>query len=335
MEPAKRSNSIDLAKFVFATGIILLHTRPTENYTNYFSYGFLYMLPILALSMFFLLSSFFFGESIRKAESAAVYKVFIKHIGRWIVCYLFWSAVHLMFYHFEWFYPTYGVLWFLYALIVGNVIVFLVTRVVKNKAILAGGALAVYVFMGLADAWYGCAVTVPVLGDMISSYYDTFFTMLSPFTFGTLFSLTAHLLVCVLSSEHKIELGIGTHICITILLLVLLSIEGWYTYSKGFPKCYAFYFTIIPLGIAVCTLLLRMDAKIPYAGCLGKLSALMYYIHILFCLYWQKNYSGIYASDSELVRGLHSFAYVFVFTTWAAFILYLISRKVKFLRKLF
>lgn len=51
--------------------------------------------------------------------------------------------------------------------------------------------------------------------------------------------------------------------------------------------------------------------------------------------HWLSFYSGLFADKSELVKDIHELVYVYVFATWIALIIYLISKKVKILRKLF
>ena len=92
---------------------------------------------------------------------------------------------------------------------------------------------------------------------------------------------------------------------------------------------------MVPLCISIFTLLIKLDIKIPYSSCLGKLSTLMYYIHIMIAYNWLRFYSGLIADKSELVKDIHELVYVYVFATWIALIIYLISKKVKILRKLF
>ena len=311
--------------------IILLHTVQMSCYTNYFTYGFIYLPQKLAVPLFFLISSYFFWMAINKAENIG--KIFVKYIGRWIICYLFWSFIHLRFYHFDWYYPTAGVLWFFYALTLGNIIVFLLTRIIKNKYVLTGYATIIIIFMALADGWYGKSITIPIIQYLVINYYNIFKTLLSGFTYGILFSIIAYFLAGI--DLSKINFKLTKHIFITIILFVIYSIEGYYAYVNSLPREYAFYFFITPLCISIFTLLLRINIKVSYANCLGKISALMYYIHIMIYYHWSGFYSGLFINKSELVKDLHGFLYVYVFTTWLSFIIYLLSRKVKILRKLF
>lgn len=254
---AKRKDSIDVVKFILASMIIILHTIQMNCFTNYFTYGLLHMPQRLAVPLFFIMSSYFFWNSINQAENPI--KKFLKNIGRWIFCYLFWSFIHLRFYWFDWYYPTGGVLWFFYALIIGNVIVFLVTRFVKSKLLLAICAFILGLFMALADAWYGVAIHIPVVKAIITSYYEIFKTLLSGFTYGILFSIVSYLLDDVFRNGNRsIKLSVKKNICITVVLLILYSIEGWYTYIHTLPKEYGFYLFMVPLCISIFTLLIKL-----------------------------------------------------------------------------
>ena len=194
--------------------------------------------------------------------------------------YLFWSFIHLQFYEFPWYYPTRGILWFFYALIIGNVIVFLATRVVKNKTLLIIWSIVLIIFMGLADGWYGYSTKIPILGKLIIGYYDIFETLLSGFTYGVLFSLISYLLVHFYEGQSD-KLQIKKHVCIILIFLILYSVEGYYAYINGLPREYAFWFIMTPLCISIFTLILKIDIQIPYSNCLGKMSTLMYFIHII------------------------------------------------------
>lgn len=130
----KRNECIDVIKFILVSMIIVLHTIKMSCYGNYFLYGFGYLPQKLAVPLFFIISSYYFGKAINQSRSK--WKIFLKYIVSWVVVYFFWSFIHLQFYEFPWYYPTRGILWFFYALIIGNVIVFLVTRIVKDKTLL-------------------------------------------------------------------------------------------------------------------------------------------------------------------------------------------------------
>ena len=79
----------------------------------------------------------------------------------------------------------------------------------------------------------------------------------------------------------------------------------------------------------------NIKITIPYARCLGSMSGLMYYIHILFYNYWVQHYASLYYGIGEFKLDLHAFFYVYIFTTWLAFLIYLLSKKATFLRYFF
>ena len=313
--------------------IIALHTIQMPLYNNFFTFGYLHMPQRAATSMFFLISSYFFWVSINSSQN--VYKTFIKHITRWLTCYAFWSFLHLRFYYFDWFYATYGVLWFLYALIIGNIIVFLTTRIIDNKYFYLFSAVALSLFMSLADAWYNCAVNLPIIGKIITVYYNIFVSMLSPFTMGIVFSVVAYLLAGLISNRSPNKISVKKHCGIAALFLTLFAVEGYYTCMHGFPKHYTFFFSTMPLCVSVFTLILKINIKVPYARCLGKLSALLYYIHILFYYYWVNTYSPVYEAYPESTKDFHTFFYTFICASWVSFIIYLLSKKVPILKSLF
>ena len=211
---------------------------------------------------------------------------------------------------------------------------FLVTRIVKDKTLLIIWSIVLIIFMGLADGWYGYSTKVPILGKLIIGYYDIFETLLSGFTYGVLFSLVSYLLVHFCEGQSD-KLQIKKYVCIILIFFLLYSVEGYYAYINGLPREYAFYFIMTLLCISIFTLILKIDIQIPYSKCLGKMSTLMYYIHIMIYYHWLGRYSGLFADKTEFVRDLHGFIYVYVFTTWIAFVIYLISKKVKILRKFF
>ena len=219
---------------------------------------------------------------------------------------------------------------------------FALTRLISNKFFIATVVILLTIFMGLGDPWYG-AVSMPLLKDIINSYYATWGTMRMGFTYGVLFSLMGYLITKyeanILTKIKNISLS--KRIIIFATFFIFYSIEGYYTHIHGYPKEYGFFILSVP----VCALVLiaflypykmgNIKITIPYARCLGSMSGLMYYIHILFYNYWVQHYASLYYGIGEFKLDLHAFCYVYIFTTWLAFLIYLLSKKVTFLRNFF
>ena len=119
-----------------------------------------------------------------------------------------------------------------YALIIGNVIVFLITRFVKSKILLTIWAFILGLFMALADAWYGVAINIPVVKVIITSYYEIFKTLLSGFTYGILFSIIAYLLEDVFRNDNRsIKLSVKKIYVLRLsYLFCIQSRDGIHTY---------------------------------------------------------------------------------------------------------
>lgn len=321
---------MDVLRFLMATLVVLLHTIPMDQYTTFVSYGFLHMPQRIAVPMFFLISSYYFWTAYSYNETV---KNFSKRIFRWIGIYLVWSFIHMQFYSFEWWYPTYGVLWFFYALIVGNIFVYIIIKNISNLKILTFITVVWWIICSALDAWYGVASNIPILSDIMQWYFNNFMSTLSPFTYGILYGLLGYIMVYSLKLKlYTDKIGLG----MLILFIILFAIEGWYVHTLGIVKTYGQYIFTVPLVISILAIVCRYGNKFEWDNSivLGKMSALIYYIHIMFVYFFSSRY--IYTYPDNLKLGyIHEFFYVFIMTTWVAYVIYCISLRIKFLKVLY
>lgn len=160
---------IDIFKFIFAIGIVALHTGVFSSYNNIFSYSVLHCFIRLGVPFFFTVSGFFVGIKLFNSNNKK--DVIIKYIKRLLVPLIFWILINLPFQIYKFyilgdsfsniilklirnllFYP-WGAMWFVLALIVALIIIMPFYKKNKIKNVVIIGAI-LYLFALLANNYY-------------------------------------------------------------------------------------------------------------------------------------------------------------------------------------
>lgn len=204
MENRKQYRSLDAAKFVCASLIIILHTAPFSSYSSVLNFGFRNIITVVAVPFFFMTSGFLLFTKLNTLQSAEKSSYFKKYIKRLISMYLLWSAVYFPFVLRDWlkngctvtdvlqyvkrffFEGSYSTIWFLPALIVASAAVYLLHKKLSLKIIILI-ALPFYGFACLGSSYYGLTKHIPVLRTVFEVYFSFFDSIKNGLLFGFLF----------------------------------------------------------------------------------------------------------------------------------------------------
>lgn len=96
MSERKEYGALDLAKFIAAILIIVLHTHPFSSYSSVLDFGFRSVITVIAVPFFFITSGFLFCSKLNalNEEKSNYFKRYIKRLG---IVYLLWSAIYFIF----------------------------------------------------------------------------------------------------------------------------------------------------------------------------------------------------------------------------------------------
>lgn len=343
----KEYYAIDIARFIAALLIIDLHAIGLNMYQSLISYMLLNAPLRLCVPLFFGTSFFLFWNKLLYTEGKGYLKS--KIIG-WVRLYLIWNCVYILVYL-----PDYiaggvcnysgmmeylvhviilgqrGILWYLYALMGGAILGYIIYLLGGKKLLLFVGALA-WLFLSISDGWYGFFVQYKYVGSIIERYYEVFDTVRSPITYGLAFSMVGYIL-----AEGKNEKFNIKNKLILGLFIVGALIEQTFCYSKLFPKEYGMFFISIPVTIFMLKWLMSIELqKKDIYIWFRNMASLIYYIHMaIMTIYNRETY--LLLQENPLKKGIYCFLTVTMYTLVIAAIIVQVSKtqRGKILKKLY
>ena len=197
----KQHRSLDLAKFIAAILIIILHTAPMQSYSGVLNYGFRHIVTIIAVPFFFITSGYLCFSKLNELDGEQQKSYMYKYIHRLVVIYCLWSAVYFIFIATDWiqngvsptdvlqyvkrffFEGSYLTIWFLPALISATLLVYFLSRKAQYRTVICF-ALPCYVVACLGSSYYGLAIKLPLLHGFFDAYYSFFDTVKNGVLFG-------------------------------------------------------------------------------------------------------------------------------------------------------
>lgn len=185
MSERKQFGALDLAKFVAAILIIVLHTNPFGSYSGVISYGLRSIVTVVAVPFFFITSGYLFFSKIETLKGKEKDQYFLKYIKRLVIMYLIWSAIYFVFVLINWirfgatyidvlqyvkrffFEGSYSTIWFLPALISSITITYLLRKKLSYAQISAI-AIPFYVIACLGSSYLGLSEKIPVISHFFN-----------------------------------------------------------------------------------------------------------------------------------------------------------------------
>jgi len=237
----KQYKSLDLAKFICAILIIILHTAPFSNYSKALTFGFRNIVTVIAVPFFFLTSGFLAFKKIDSFEAKEKKKYVFGYLKRLAVMYMAWSALYFVFVLIKWtrndfsiysvleyikdffFEGSYSTIWFLPALFTATLFVYFSHKKFSYKVIFVI-ACVIYFFTLCGSSYYGLTSKVPFIALVYDIYYSFFDSIKNGVCFGMIF-------VCMgaMMAEKEDELtnnsSAGIAFVPVLMFAVLLAIE--------------------------------------------------------------------------------------------------------------
>ena len=274
MNDRKQYGALDLAKFVAAILIIVLHTNPFSSYSSVISFGFRSIITIIAVPFFFLTSGFLFCtklNSLKENEKSDYFKKYFKRLG---LIYLLWSAFYFIFVAIDWvkngvvlmdilqyikrffFEGSYSTIWFLPALMTAITVVYLLHKKLSYDKIFLM-SIPFYIIACFGSSYYGIFSKLPIISNFYEAYFSFFDTIKNGILFGWIFVALGGVF-----SKKEIAPNPIKHLLFTGVTFVLVACEtvvqtyfGWS--SNGVDT----KFMLIPLTICLFMFVMSLNIK--------------------------------------------------------------------------
>ena len=275
----KQYKSIDLAKFVCAILIIILHTAPFASYSRVLTVGFRNIITPIAVPFFFVASGFIAFKKIDGLAGQEQTQYVIKHLKRILVMYLIWSAVYFGFVVVKWtraedfsywyvleyvkdffFEGSYSTIWFLPALFVAVLLVWLLHKKLSYKKMFLI-ACVVYLFTLGGSSYYGLVSKISFIKWIYDMYYSFFDTIKNGVCFGFIFVCMGAMLAekeeTVVAKGSMLQTLIGCGVCALLLAVEELAIGVLNWNLKGVDTVVM----LVPFSWFFFSFLLKWDIK--------------------------------------------------------------------------
>lgn len=289
MSERKQYGALDLAKFIAAILIIVLHTSPFSSYNSILNFGFRSIVTIIAVPFFFITSGFLFCTKLNSLNEGkgTYYKNYIKRLG---IMYLLWSGVYFVFVATDWirngvsiidilqyvkrffFEGSYSTIWFLPALMTAvSIVYFLQKRLSYEKIFLL--AIPFYVIACFGSSYYGLSVKIPLISDFYNAYFSFFDTIKNGVLFGWIYVALGGVF-----SEKSFKIKPCKYLVLTGVFFVLMAGETIVqTYLQWAINGVDTKLMLLPLSIYLFYFVMSLDIKpSPVLVWMRKLSLLMF-----------------------------------------------------------
>lgn len=342
----KQHNSLDIAKFVCALLIIIIHTDPFGSFSNVLSFGFRNVITVIAVPFFFCTSGFLLAEKLSSFSQVSARADYMKnYIKRLVTIYLFWSAVYFPFVVIKWvrkgfefsmvleyikdffFEGSYSTIWFLPALITATATTYLLHKKLRYRQIFFIGC-TFYVCTLLLSSYYGLSVRIPVLKEIVAIYYSFFDSVKNGILFGLVFvSLGGMLYEEDFDKWSQKKLFLGS-IASGILLCVEVVIYRIIGNVRGIDTV----FSLIPMTFFVFLFVLNINV-----GSNEVCKKLRKYSMLLFlCQRLPISIVELFMAETVVATNTLVFFLVITVSSFAiSFLLIKLSDKLKFFRKVY
>jgi serine/alanine racemase len=343
----KQYKTLDFAKFICALLIIILHTAPFGSYSKLLTFGFRNIITVIAVPFFFLTSGFLAFKKLDSLEDEKKKEYIFHYLKRIAVMYLIWSAVYFVFVVIKWsrnglslaavleyvkdlfFEGSYSTIWFLPALFVATLAVYLLRKKLSYRTIFAV-ACVIYLFTLGGSSYYGLVTKVPAIGVVYDLYFSFFDSIKNGICFGMIFvSMGAMVSEREESIAEKIK---PVHAFLPVILFaVLLAVEEFaVAYFNWNDRGVDTVIMLIPFTYFFVRFLLVWDLKLSDRACVAmrKYSILMFLTQRI-----PLSILDLYLADTILVKNsLLYFITVLAVTLILSFGILRASKKISWLK---
>lgn len=342
----KQHNSLDVAKFISAILIIIIHTAPFASYSKLLTFAFRNYITVIAVPFFFATSGFLLSEKLASLPAEQENTYMKKYLKRLLSIYAFWSVIYFPFVVIKWvrkgfcltlvleyikdfiFEGSYSTIWFLPALMVATLVTFLLHKKIKYKKIFAIGCLF-YVFTLLASSYYGLGMRLPVIKDLLKLYYSFFDSVKNGLLFGLIYVSLGGMVfeenMMQKLSQKKNFAGVAMSALLLLAEVIVYKLLGP---NRGVDTVAA----LVPLTLFTLLLVLNIEVtndKLCYQ--LRKYSMLLF-----LCQRIPISVFEMFFSETIFVTNSLMFFVVITMSTFAiSFVILKLSQRFKFLKKVY
>ena len=237
----KQKSSLDIAKFLCAILVLIIHTDPFGSYSKALSFGFRNVICVVAVPFFFATSGYLLREKLGSLNTDGDQKQYMwKYLKRLAVIYLVWSAVYFPFVVIKWlragftfglvleyikdffFEGSYSTIWFLPALMSAALIYWLLRKKLSGKGVFLVGC-GCYVITLLLSSYYGITARIPVLSRLGEAYYWFFDSVKNGLLFGLVF-LSLGAMISQYDCFSRMKKGLTLLCCIGSAFLICAEV---------------------------------------------------------------------------------------------------------------
>ncbi len=271
----KNYASLDMAKFLCAWLIIILHTAPFGAYSKAMTFGLRHIVTVVAVPFFFATSGFLFCKKLEQLPQAEKGPYVKKYALRIVGMYLFWSVVYFGFVVLRWqrkggvtlalvleyvrdffFEGSFSTIWYLPALLSAVLLVWLLRKRLSYRAIFAI-AVAVHLFTLGGTSYYGLTTQNAFLKGVYDAYYTFFDTMKNGVLFGFCYVAMGGL-ISQLPAQELRKPGKDT-LCIGVVWVCLAAEAVIGSYFHWRTKGCDTVLCLIPLTWLLTRFVLKVD----------------------------------------------------------------------------
>lgn len=249
MKSRNQYGALDLAKFIAAIFIIILHTNPFSSYSSVLNYGFRSIVTVMAVPFFFLTSGFLFCTKLNKLEESEKSNYFKQYFKRLGLIYLLWSAFYFIFVAIDWakngvvlmdvlqyikrffFEGSYQTIWFLPALMTAVTVVYLLRKKLSYEKVFLL-AIPFYIIACFGSSYYGISEKLPIVSTFYNAYFSFFDTIKNGILFGWVYVALGGVI-----SEKEIEQKPLKNLIFTGIFVVLMAgetlVQSYFGWSKN------------------------------------------------------------------------------------------------------
>ena len=283
-------NGIDYFRMIAAFLIIAIHIGPLSSINITLDFGFTYVLCRIAVPFFLMTTGYFvlYPVVINNDDTLNLFKFLKKTLFLYLIAVIIYLPVNIYAGEFYSNIDIIGIiriifldgtfyhLWYLPAVIVGCIFVFLLSKKLSIKKIFII-SLLLYIFGLMGDSYYGLIKNI----YFINEFYDVIFKLTS-FTRNGIFYAPIFLIMGVLIRKKSFKTEVKQNMICFVIPMVCMLIDGLILHHFDIQRYTSMYVFLLPSMFFFFQILLSIKGK-QNKG-FRNISMYIYIIHPIFIL---------------------------------------------------
>ena len=341
----KHYASLDVAKFIAAILIIVLHANPFSSYSGILAYGFRNIITVIAVPFFFATSGFLFFAKLNSLSPEDKKQYFSKYFKRLALMYLLWSTVYFVFVVIDWikngfeaidlliyirdffFEGSYSTIWFLPALMTAVTLVYFLKKKLSYTQIFLI-AIPFYLLACLGSSYYGLTQRIPLLNEFFNIYFCVFDSIKNGLLFGFVYVALGGIL-----SEKSIATKPWKAFLLMAIFFVLMAAETVVQYILGWStNGVDTKIMLLPLTLMIIVFVLSLNFPQKSVFVLMRTISLLMFLsqRIFLTLFDWFLYNTVFVNNSILY-----FASILLLTLLFSIVFIKLSERIKLLKSFY